>query len=41
MKNPFSGMDNGDKATFAGVAATVIVWWIFHGKNKYSMKGMK
>lgn len=41
MSNPFSDMDNGDKAFFIGTLASIAVWWYFQGSHKYSMKGMK
>lgn len=34
-------MDRDDKRMFAGIAASVVVWWYFVGRRKYGMKGMK
>lgn len=37
----WSGMDRSDKQMFTGIAATLVVWWAFAGKRKYSTRGMK
>jgi len=35
-------MDSSDKQFFiAGILAPVVAWWIFRGRKKYSVKGMK
>jgi hypothetical protein len=34
-------MDSGDKQFLVGtLIAPVIVWWLFQGRKKYSVKGM-
>lgn len=38
----FSGMDNSDKQFFiASIIAPIVVWWLFRGRKKYSVGGMK
>lgn len=38
----FSGMQSDDKKFFiASIAIPLIVWWVFTGSKRYSVKGMK
>lgn len=32
---------SNEKKTFAGIAASFVVWWLFIGRKKYGAKGMK
>lgn len=42
MINPIKGLAKEDKAFFAGtVIAPIVVWWLFYGRKRYAMKGMK
>lgn len=35
-------LDYDDKAFIVGsIVGPLIVWWLFYGKKKYGMKGMK
>ncbi len=35
-----TGVMSNEKKALAGVVASVIIWWVFVGKHKYSQKGM-
>ena len=38
----FQGIDTDDKAFLVGsVIAPIIVWWMFFGRKKYGVGGMK
>lgn len=36
VANPWSALDRGDKVLIASTLASLIVWWLFAGKHKYS-----
>jgi hypothetical protein len=39
MINP-KGMDSGDKQFIGALIGSVLAWWFFTGRKKYSVKGM-
>lgn len=35
-------LDTPDRAFFVGTVITpIVVWWLFYGRKKYGMKGMR
>lgn len=41
MIGMWKGLDKGDRYAITSTVAVIIVWWVYKGRNRYSMKGMK
>jgi len=41
MFNPAKIQDGDKQFLFASIVAPLVLWWIFTGRKRYSVKGMK